>query len=237
MKEGSEKSGLGRSLLFGAFAAGLVMVALGRKSGWWRDPNRPITAFYNLIAPTYDLWAGERGLMEPLRRELVEMLDPEPGDQLLEVSVGTGGNLPFMCDRVGPSGRIFGMDISEGMLAQARKKLASIACTVELRHGLAEELPYQDNSFDAVLHLGGINFFTDRRRALEEMDRVARPGARIVVSDETVAPFGGLRGLLSGVILRLIPRLRPPVELAPDPHPELHYLARGYIYALVWRKA
>jgi len=92
--------------------------------------------------------------MRPLRRELVDMLDLEPGDQVLEVSVGTGANLPLMCEKIGPSGRISGVDISEGMLAQVRKKLPSIPCAVELRQGLAEDLPYQENSFDAVLHLG-----------------------------------------------------------------------------------
>jgi SAM-dependent methyltransferase len=88
----------------------------------------------------------------------------------------------------------------------------------------------------AVLHLGGINYFTDRRRALQEMSRVARPGAKIVVSDETIAPFDGLRALLSRVAFRLNPRLRPPMELVPDPHPELCYLPGGYLYAISWRK-
>ncbi len=237
MRGDSGKPGCGRSLLIGTIAAGLLLVVLGRRAGWWRDPNRLFTAFYDLIAPIYDRWAGEGGLMRPLRRELVDMLDLEPGDQVLEVSVGTGANLPLMCEKIGPSGRISGVDISEGMLAQVRKKLPSIPCAVELRQGLAEDLPYQENSFDAVLHLGAINFMTDPRRALEEMDRVAGPGARIVVSDETVAPVGGLRSLLSMAILRLVPRLRPPTELVPDPHPQLHYLAGGYLYAVTWRKA
>lgn len=230
------RSRRGSSFLAGVLVGGLLAVALGRVEAWRRDPNRLARTFYDLIAPIYDLWAGERGPLDPLRRQLVEMLELEPGDQVLEVSVGTGANLSFICERVGPSGRIHGLDLSEGMLAQARKKLPGLPCPVELRQGLAEDLPYPDNSFDAVLHLGGINFFTDPRRALQEMSRVAKPGARIVVSDETVAPFNGLRALLGSVVLRLVPRLRPPTEMAPDPHPELRYLAGGYIYALRWSK-
>ncbi len=173
-------------------------------------------------------------MAERSRRDvtLVDMLDLEPGDQALEVSVGMGVNLPLMCEKIGSSGRVFGLDISEGMLAQARNKLSSLPCVVELRQSLAEELSYPDNSSDALFHLGGINFFTSPRRALEEMDRVAGPGARIVVSDETVALVGGLRARLSRAILWLVPRLRPPTELVPDPHPQLRYLAGGYLFAM-----
>jgi ubiquinone/menaquinone biosynthesis C-methylase UbiE len=228
--------GHGRSLLAGVLTIVLLVAVLGRRAGWWRDPNRLARAMYDLIAPIYDLWGSESGPLAGVRRELVEMLELEPGDQVLEVSVGTGANLPFICAEVGSSGRVYGLDLSEGMLAQARGKLAALSCPVILRQGLAEELPYPDNSFDAVLHLGGINFFTDRRRALEEMSRVAKPGARIVVADETVAPFDGFRALLGRAILYLVPRFRPPMGLVPDAHPELRYLGGGYIYVIAWRR-
>ncbi len=226
-----------KTFLTGILIGVLLAVALAKVSAWRRDPNRFNRALYNLIAPIYDLWAGEKGPLATLRQQLVDMLALKPGDKVLEVSVGTGANLHFIGDKVGPSGRIYGLDISEGMLAPARKKLAALPCTVELRQGLAEDLPYPDNFFDAVLHLGGINFFADRRRALEEMERVAKPGAKVVVSDETIAPFDGLRGLLAKAILPLVPRLRPPVDLVPNPHPVLHYLSGGYVYAIEWRKA
>lgn len=236
MTEGDRRSGRARAFLIGFLIGSLTATGLRMVAVWSQDPNRFARTFYDLIAPIYDLWAGERGPLASLRQQLVEMLELEPGDQVLEVSAGTGANLPFLCPKVGPFGRIEGLDISEGMLAQARQKLAALPCPVELRQGLAEELPYPDNSFDAVLHLGGINFFTDRRRAVEEMVRVAKPGARIVVSDETLPPFDGLRALLARVLLRFVPRLRPPLELVPEPHPELRYLGGGYVYAIAWRK-
>lgn len=232
----SRECGYGRAFAVGFLAGALLAVGL-RIAATRLDPNRVARAAYDLIAPIYDLWGGERGPLAPMRQQLVEMLELEPGDQVLEVSVGTGANLPYIAAKLGPSGRIDGLDISEGMLEQARRKLSALTCPVELRQGLAEELPYPDDSFDAVLHLGGINFFTDRRRALVEMARVARPGARIVVSDETLPTFDGLRAPLARGTLALIPRLRPPMELIPDSSPELRYLAGGYAYAIVWRKA
>jgi ubiquinone/menaquinone biosynthesis C-methylase UbiE len=54
-----------------------------------------------------------------------------------------------------------------------------------LCQGEAERLPFRDAIFDVVFHVGGINFFNDRARAIREMIRVARPGTRIVIADET----------------------------------------------------
>jgi ubiquinone/menaquinone biosynthesis C-methylase UbiE len=50
---------------------------------------------------------------------------------------------------------------------------------------MAEALPFGAESFDTVLHVGGINFFSDKKRALDEMIRVARPGSKIVIADES----------------------------------------------------
>ena len=200
------------------------------------DLNRLFRAFYNWIAPAYDHIEDVRLPVSTVRQPLVDLLDPQPGDHVLEVGVGTGGNLPYIADRIGASGRIYGLDISEGMLAQARQKLSNLPCQVELRWGMAEEIPYPDDTFDSVLHLGGVNWFSDRRRALEEMARVARPGARIVVSDETVPSPDGPLGLLARARLLLGPRLRPPLVLIPALRPELHYLAGGCFYAVVWTK-
>ncbi|HLB29282.1 MAG TPA: methyltransferase domain-containing protein [Dehalococcoidia bacterium] len=137
---------------------------------------------------------------------------------------------------MGPTGRVYGLDISEGMLAQARKKLAALPYEVELLWGNAEDLPYPDNSFDAVLNFGALNFITDRKKAIDEMVRVAKPGAKIVLGDETLARDGLLRDLLSPVVLTLIPRLRPPIDLVPRTGAHLSYAASGIIYIIDWRK-
>ncbi len=104
--------------------------------------------------------------------------------RVLEVSVGTGANLPFLARRVGAEGQRYGLDLSAAMLGVARKRAAAVGCPVHLVRGGAVSLPFVDEAFDAVLHFGGVNLFGDRARALAEMVRVAKPGATLVVGDE-----------------------------------------------------
>ena len=153
------------------------------------DTNRVMRLFYNIIAPIYDMVFGARtSWSKAFRKRLVEKLNLKKGDSVLEVGIGTGANAPNMFDRIGKEGKIFGMDISESMLKKCRKNMEKERIKVELKLGNAENLPYKDNSFDAVLQFGGINFFNNRKKAVEEMFRVAKPGAKIVIGDETI-PF------------------------------------------------
>ncbi|MBI2952819.1 MAG: methyltransferase domain-containing protein [Chloroflexi bacterium] len=200
------------------------------------DLNQVARAMYNFIAPYYDPLLELSASLPEVRQMAVDRLELRTGDRALEVSVGTGANLPYIARRIGSTGQIFGIDISEGMLAQARKKLATVPCPVELQLGNAEDLPYADGIFDAVLNLGAMNFITDRKKAIDEMVRVAKPGAKIVFADETLGPDGPVRGLLSQVVFRLVPRLRPPINLVPEPGARLSYSANGFMYIIDWRK-
>ena len=58
------------------------------------------------------------------------------------------------------------------------------AANLNLVNCAAEDLPFIDQSFDVVLHVGGINFFSDKKRAIEEMIRVAKPSTKIMIADE-----------------------------------------------------
>jgi len=153
------------------------------------DTNRIMRLFYNIVAPVYDLVFGARtSWSKAFRKSLVEKLDLKKGYSVLEVGIGTGANVPNMFDRIGKEGRIFGMDISESMLKKCKMNMEKEGIEVELKIGRAEDLPYENSSFDAVLQFGGINFFNDRKKAVQEMFRVAKPGAMIVIGDETI-PF------------------------------------------------
>jgi ubiquinone/menaquinone biosynthesis C-methylase UbiE len=71
------------------------------------------------------------------------------------------------------------------MLRRCVRKLSRGLRPYSLFHGEAEHLPFRDGLFDCVYHIGGINFFNDKAQAIREMIRVAKPGAKIVLSDET----------------------------------------------------
>jgi len=101
-----------------------------------------------------------------------------PGHHVLDVGCGTGVVALEALRRVGERGRVVGLDVNEGMLAVARRKLPH----VEWRQAAAESLPFEAGVFDVVTSQFALMFFQDRPRALREMLRVLRPGGRLAVA-------------------------------------------------------
>lgn len=101
-----------------------------------------------------------------------------PGEHVLDCACGTGAVAAEAVTRVGPEGKVVGIDRSPEMLAVARRKLPDL----DLREGMAEALPFPDKAFDVVACQFGLMFFEDRRAALLEMRRVLRPEGRLVVA-------------------------------------------------------
>lgn len=147
--------------------------------------NRKYRDLYDRFSPFYDLaqrlFYAFRGGEAAARNLYLRELEIKPGDLVLEVSVGTGANLRFLP----PTASYVGLDLSWGQLRQCRKMLQRTGRQAVLVQGLAEDLPFRDGLFDVVFHMGGINFFGDPGQAIREMIRVAKPGTKIVLVDET----------------------------------------------------
>jgi ubiquinone/menaquinone biosynthesis C-methylase UbiE len=149
--------------------------------------NRRFARFYNRwsrLEAVFDRLSflpmgGER----KARTEVLRRLEPNNG-RVLEVSIGSGGNLPYLFES-SKVGELYGVDISAAQLTNCLKLVANRGWPVDLFLGKAEELPFRSDSFDSVFHIGGINFFSEKKRAIDEMIRVARPGTRIVIADES----------------------------------------------------
>jgi ubiquinone/menaquinone biosynthesis C-methylase UbiE/uncharacterized protein YbaR (Trm112 family) len=196
---------------------------------------------YNRAARFYDpalrlaarLVGGSEGRF---RREYLQELGVQAGQRVLEVSVGTGANLRYL-----PSGAIcFGLDISWGMLARCRENLRKWQLETEVFLGNAEELPFCDESFDVVYHVGGINAFNDRARALAEMVRVARGGSKLLVVDESAKLMEALSWAPSArrMLQEWGDRFQAPVELLPAGMAEVQVtpILRGWLYCMTFRK-
>ncbi len=121
-----------------------------------------------------------------LRREMVSRLEWRNYVSVLYVSIGTGRDLDFLPKHIDPATLdIHGIDISLGMLTKCLKNSQKRMSKVSLVNGCAEDLPFLDNAFDIVFHVGGINFFNDKVLAIKEMLRVAKSGTKLLIADET----------------------------------------------------
>ena len=105
----------------------------------------------------------------------------------------------------------------------------------------AEALPFADNSFDAVLHVGGINFFNDKARAIAEMVRVAKPGAHVVIVDEKERAAKAYERTLPGFKTSFAtqrPAVSAPIEAVPPGMGNVLVsdLWRGWFYCLEFDK-
>lgn len=117
---------------------------------------------------------------------LADAADLRAGDRVLDVAAGTGASLFPAAERVGDSGRVVGVDLAEGMVERLRARIAERGITnAEAQVADAEELPFRDGSFDAVLCGFALFFFPAPASALRGFGRVLGPGGRLAITTFT----------------------------------------------------
>lgn len=150
------------------------------------------------------------GIDRGWRKKAIAILKPSKPQSILDVATGTG-DFALQALVLAPQ-KIVGVDISEGMLDVGKKKVREqgLEHIVSLQYGDSENLPFADNSFDAITVGFGVRNFEDLRRGLSEMYRVLKPGGKAVIlefSRPRMFPFKQVYSFYFSFILPKIGRI------------------------------
>lgn len=193
------------------------------------EPAPPITASYP---------AAELALLpEAARRASLGCGNPllaadlRPGETVLDLGSGGGIDVLLSARRVGPTGRVYGLDLTDEMLELARRNAAEAgASNVEFRQGTIEQIPLPDRSVDVVISNCVINLSPDKPAVFAEMFRVLRPGGVAVVSSWAPAVESSLMRTVNAV-------LRETGMITEEPQPVYSSLENPEVFASEMRDA
>lgn len=174
-----------REVIFEAVRAMYTDVASRPEAGFHFPTGRSACEQFGYPAPLLDLVPARAlesfaGVGYPFQCDVVNS-----GDIVLDVGSGAGTDVFIALQKVGPTGRVFGLDMTRAMREKLQAILteAGVADRVDILEGNAEQMPLPDQSVDVVTSNGVINLVPDKAAVAREIHRVLRPGGRVQIAD------------------------------------------------------
>lgn len=171
-----------------------------------------VTKMFDTISKNYDSFNRiiSLGVDVKWRKKVVKLVGKNKPKQILDIATGTG-DLALMMSSLNPE-KIIGLDISEGMLAVGKQKInkANLSDKIEMIVGDSENIPFKDNTFDAITVSFGVRNFENLDKGLTEINRVLKPEGSFVVletSNPTRFPFKQGYKLYTNFVLPIIGKM------------------------------
>jgi demethylmenaquinone methyltransferase/2-methoxy-6-polyprenyl-1,4-benzoquinol methylase len=148
-----------------------------------REKAQRVKGVFDSVASKYDVMNDlmSMGMHRAWKAYTVAVANLREGDRVLDIAGGTGDLARAFARKVGATGRVVHTDINEAMLRTGRDRLLDEGLSLPTTICDAEKLPFKDGSFDLVSVAFGLRNMTHKERALAEMNRVLRPGGRLLV--------------------------------------------------------
>jgi demethylmenaquinone methyltransferase/2-methoxy-6-polyprenyl-1,4-benzoquinol methylase len=170
-----------------------------------------VAAMFDDVAARYDLTNDVLSLGQTRlwRKAVTKAIDPQPGETILDLAAGTGtSSLPYR----EAGAFVVPCDFSLGMLQEGKKRIPDLPFTA----GDGMNLPFADNSFDAVTISFGLRNINDPVRGLSELHRVTKPGGRLLVCEFSHPVWAPFRTVYVEYLMKALPPVATAVSSNPD---------------------
>lgn len=157
------------------------------------DIDKATKELYDKLANDYEKFANIpfqtfKEDEKDVRERMTDKLNLASNSVVLEIGGGDGRGAQHIIKRL-TEGRLYFQELSRSFMSKAFERLNAYDKQIEFSIANASYLSFADNYFDAALHFGGINTFSEIKRCLQELVRVVKPGGKIVVGDEGIGPW------------------------------------------------
>jgi len=187
-----------------------------------------VAGVFDSVASKYDIMNDVMsfGIHRIWKKITMQHTGLKPGDRALDVAGGTGDLTMEMSRQVGPEGEVIISDINPAMLTEGRKRLLDrgYGGNIKFVEANAEELPFEDNSFNCITIAFGLRNVTHQDRALASMYRVLKPGGRLLILEFSRPVLPGLNKVYDFYSFNILPKMG---KLIANDEDSYRYLAES----------